>query len=177
MVRTVELRRHTDNDGDVLTEEGIAAAVKIGEVLTSTYRLIVSSGAQRATQAAACLLAGMGRRVDGGVRVDPRFRSEVEDRWKDAYRRARAGDLGSFERVEPELVKSEAQRFASALRDLLADLPEGERALVVGHSPMLEAAIYGLTGQVIEPLSKGSGALVIEDGGSYTVTPLGTELT
>ncbi|MGH2753385.1 MAG: histidine phosphatase family protein [Actinomycetota bacterium] len=177
MVRTVELRRHTDNDGDVLSEEGIAAAVKIGEALSSRYRLIVSSGAQRATQAAACLLAGMGRRVDGGVRVDPRFRSEVEDRWKDAYRRAGAGDLGSFERVEPELVKNEAQRFASALRDLVADLAEGERALVVGHSPMLEAAIYGLTGQVIEPLSKGSGALVIEEGGSYTVTPLGTELT
>lgn len=73
MVRTVELRRHTDNDGDVLSEKGIAAAVKIGQVLTSSYRLIVSSGAQRATQAAACLLAGMGRRVDGGVRVDPPF--------------------------------------------------------------------------------------------------------
>jgi hypothetical protein len=26
----VELRRHTDNDGDALTEEGVAAALRVG---------------------------------------------------------------------------------------------------------------------------------------------------
>jgi hypothetical protein len=30
MSRFVELRRHTDNDGDVLTDQGVAAALRIG---------------------------------------------------------------------------------------------------------------------------------------------------
>ena len=31
MARFVELRRHTDNDGDVLTAEGVAAALRLGD--------------------------------------------------------------------------------------------------------------------------------------------------
>jgi hypothetical protein len=39
MARFVELRRHTDNDGDVLTDEGVAAALRIGAGLPGGYRL------------------------------------------------------------------------------------------------------------------------------------------
>ncbi len=171
MAKTVELRRHTDNTGDVLTEDGIAAALEVGRGLRDDYAVVLSSGAQRATQAAACLLAGMGRSVGGGVRVDGHFRSEFEDRWKDAYRRAGAGDLKSLESEDPDLVREESERFAGALRDLLDALSDGERALVVGHSPMLEAAVYGLTGEMIDPLGKGAGAVVVQDGDSYVVEP------
>ena len=50
-MRYVELVRHTDNDGDMLTSKGIAAAEAIGhERLTPPYLLFGSTGARRATE-------------------------------------------------------------------------------------------------------------------------------
>jgi len=173
MTRQIELRRHTDNDGDYLTADGIGAALEVGSKLEGAYDLMISSGAQRATQTLACFLAATGMRVDAGVVVDERFRSEDEDRWRRAYKEAGPGDLESFRRVDPEWVEAESRRFGEALRDAFARLPDGGRALVVGHSPMNEAAVFGLTGEVIEPLSKGGGVLVsATDDGGYEVAPL-----
>jgi broad specificity phosphatase PhoE len=171
VARHVELRRHTENDGDVLTPEGVQAALRVGSILDADYDLIVSSGAQRATQSAACMLAGSGRRVARGVVVDSRFRSSVEDRWRAAYEAAGAGDVGSFRKVDPDLVEKEAALLGAALRATFEALGEGERALVVGHSPMQEVAVYGLTGQIVEPLGKGGGIVVTEDEGRYRVEP------
>lgn len=168
MAKTVELRRHTANDGDVLTPDGIEAAMKIGRSLSGSYELLISSGAQRATQTLACFLAASPAQTVPGVMVDARFRSEVEDRWFEAYKVAGAGDLDSFRRAAPDLVESEAKRFAGALEEVFDSLQEGGRALVVGHSPMNEAAVYGLTGEVIPPLPKGGGVVVTLDGGRYT---------
>ena len=39
-------------------------------------------------------------------------------------------------------------------------------------SPTNEAAVLGLAGQVVPPLGKGAGILLIEDGGDYRVEPL-----
>ena len=50
MARFVEVRRHTDNDGDVLTPDGVAAALRLGDALAGGYRVAVSTGAQRATK-------------------------------------------------------------------------------------------------------------------------------
>jgi broad specificity phosphatase PhoE len=172
MTKSVELRRHTAADGDVLTAEGVEAAVGIGGTLTATYDIVISSGAQRATQTIACLLAGSGGRVGGGVEVDSRWRSDVEERWKAAYEAAGAGDIESFRRVDADLVDQESRTLAQALSDLFERLAEGGRALVVGHSPMHEAAVYGLTGSAVDPLSKGAGVLVIQESGSYEIKPL-----
>jgi hypothetical protein len=50
-MRYVELRRHTDNDGDALTPDGIGAAEAIGrDRLNPPYAAYVSTGAARATQ-------------------------------------------------------------------------------------------------------------------------------
>jgi broad specificity phosphatase PhoE len=172
MAKSVELRRHTDNDGDELTSEGIVAAVEIGTRLRGSYDLVVSSGAQRATQTAACFLAGLGERVPGGIVVDARFRSEFEDEWKAAYKKAGAGDIASFESVDPELVARESKLLGTALAETFDRLPEGGSALVVGHSPMHEAAVYGLTGEAPEPLGKGAGILVGKGDEGYSVEPL-----
>lgn len=169
MSRRVELRRHTDNESDVLTPDGVRAALQIGAGLDADYDVIVSSGAQRATQSAACMLAGLGRLVPGGVVVDSRFRSDVEDRWRSAYEAAGAGDIESFRKVDPELVETEATLLGAALRATFERLIDGGRALVVGHSPMQEAAVYGLAGEVVEPLGKGEGIVVIEENERYRV--------
>jgi broad specificity phosphatase PhoE len=170
--KSVELRRHTDSDGDVLSAEGVAAALKIGQRLRGGNVLAVSSGAQRATQTVACFLAGLGEQVRDGVVVDSRFRSNVEDRWRAAFERAGAGDIDSFRSVDPELVDSEGRVLGNALEDVFGRLSDGERALVVGHSPMQEVAVFGLTGQVVDPLGKGAGVVVTETDGEYSVEAL-----
>jgi broad specificity phosphatase PhoE len=173
MTRFVELRRHTDNDGDVLSEEGVAAALRVGAGLGGGYRLGVSSGAQRATQTLACFLAGLGQRVPGGAIVEAGLRSEQEERWRAAYRRAGSGDLEALRAADPELVAEDAARLGAALGRVLERLGDGDRALVVGHSPTNEAAVLGLTGQLVAPLAKGAGVLLEADGGRFRVEPLG----
>jgi broad specificity phosphatase PhoE len=88
MAREIELRRHTDSDGDALTDEGVQAALDVGRSLRGGYDLLVSSGAQRATQTLACFACALGERVPGGALVEPGLRSELEDRWRQAYREA-----------------------------------------------------------------------------------------
>ncbi|MDQ3659706.1 MAG: histidine phosphatase family protein [Actinomycetota bacterium] len=174
MVRSIELRRHTDNDGDVLSQEGVEAALEIGATLEGSYEVLVSSGAQRATQTLACFLAVLGETSPRGVLVDSRFRSKQEDRWKLAFQAGRGGDIASFLDADPDLVREEAALFSGALAEMFEGLRAGERALVVGHSPMQEAAVYGLTGKVVQPLAKGAGIEVIQDDdGGYTVRELG----
>ena len=105
MARYIELRRHTDNDGDALTEDGVRAALEIGRALTGPYALLVSSGAQRATQTLACFACALAEPVAGGVIVEPGLRSNVEDRWRAAYKTAGSGDLSALREADPELVR------------------------------------------------------------------------
>ena len=171
-MKEIELRRHTANDGDALTDEGVRAAVDIGRLLPGDYHLGVSSGAQRATQTLACFLAGLGEPVPGGIIVVAALRSEVEPRWREAYQRAGAGDLESLREADPQLVEEDSARLAAGLRVVFDALPEGGRALAVGHSPTNEAAVFGLTGTVIAPLGKGEGVVVRATGESFTVEPI-----
>lgn len=172
MAKEVELRRHTDADGDVLTAEGVAAALEIGGRLQGGYHVAVSTGAQRATQTLACFLAALGQPVPGGVLIDTALRSQVEDRWRAAYAEAGSGALEALREADPELFVHDSERLGTALGRVLERLPEGGRALVVGHSPSNEAAIYGLTGEIVAPLAKGAGAHILADDGGYRVEPL-----
>lgn len=171
MARVLEIRRHTDNEGDVLTDDGVRAALRLGERLAGDYDLVVSSGAQRATQTAACLLAGLGEVVTGGVVVEPGVRSDREEEWREAYREAGSGNLDAMRAAAPDLVEAEAEALGGALERIAADLQEGGRALIVGHSPTNEAAVLGLTGEVTEPLDKGAGVVVTVDDGGTSVEP------
>ena len=172
MAKYAELRRHTDNDGDVLSPDGVRHALEIGATLRLDYDLLVSTGAQRATQTLACLLAASGRRVRGGVVVEPGLRSQVEDRWRAAYQAAGSGDLEALRSADPELVEQDSAALGSALRAVLDGVPDGARVLVVGHSPTNEAAVLGLTGEVVAPMAKGDGVLVVEEEGRFRVEPL-----
>src|SRR3954453_1560571 len=173
MARYVELRRHTDNDGDALTEEGVRAALEIGRGLTGGYALLVSTGAQRATQTLACFASMLREPVLGGAVVEAGLRSRVEDRWREAYQRAGSGDLAALRDADPELVQEDSAVLGAALRGVLDRLAEGDKALAVGHSPTNEAAVLGATGSIVEPITKGAGVLVVADGDRTRVEPLG----
>lgn len=169
MARYIELRRHTENDGDSLTDDGVAAAVALGKSLSGGYQVLVSSGAQRATQTVACLLAGLGEVVPDGVVLEPALRSSVEERWRAAYRTAGAGDLDSLRTADQELVRVDSELLAEGLRRTFDRLEDGQRALAVGHSPTNEAAVFGLTGILVAPLGKGEGVIVVDTGDGYEV--------
>lgn len=177
-MRAIELLRHTDNDGDTLSPEGIAAAEAIGrERLAPPYSAFVSSGAGRATQMAEILRTASGQ-DDVPVTEMHGLRSSVEDRWRAAAEAAGKGaDVEAIRAIDPDLVEKEAMVLGGALRDVFDALPDGGRALVVGHSPSNEAAVLGLAGAVVGPLGKGEGVLVIEDGGRFEVRPQGEDIT
>jgi hypothetical protein len=59
-----------------------------------------------------------------------------------------------------DLVEHETRQLGGASAG--EGLPEGGRALVVGHSPRNEAAVSGLVGQTIAAMGKGEGVLVVE---------------
>jgi phosphohistidine phosphatase SixA len=170
--REIELRRHTDADGDILTAEGVGAALAIGARLRGGYHLAVSTGAQRATQTLACFLAALGQHVPAGVVVEPGLRSQVEDRWRAAYEEAGSGALEALREADPELVARDSERLGAALRRVVEGLPDGGRALVVGHSPTNEAAVLGLTGEIVPPLAKGAGVRVVVGDDGYQLVLL-----
>ncbi len=172
MAKYVELRRHTDDEGDALSTDGVRHALEIGGELAGGYEVLVSTGAQRATQTLACFLGALGQKVPRGVLVEDGLRSKMEDRWKAAYQAAGSGELGALRSADPELVEHDTAVLGAALRRVLDQLPEGGRALVVGHSPTNEAAVLGLTGDVVAPMSKGKGVLIVEEGGRLRVEPL-----
>jgi phosphohistidine phosphatase SixA len=171
-MKMIELRRHTDNDGDQLSAEGVVAARDIGGRLRGPYALFVSTGAARATQTLEIWREAVGQ-TDASVVVEPGLRSAVEDRWRAAAKQAGGSDLDQIRSVDPELVSGEALTLGAALRRVLDQLPDGGRALVVGHSPTNEAAVLGLTGEVVAPIGKGHGVLVAVENGGYRVEPLG----
>ena len=172
MARYVELRRHTDNTDDTLSPDGVRHALAIGSQLHGGYELLVSTGAQRATQTLACFLSALGQKVPGGVEVEEGLRSQVEERWKAAFQTAGSGELDALRSADPELVDQDSATLAAALRRVLDRLPDGARALVVGHSPTNEAAVFGLTGDVVGPMAEGDGVLLVSADEGFRVEPL-----
>lgn len=169
-MRYVELFRHTDNDGDALTSDGIAAAEQIGrERLSPPYVFFGTTGAHRATQMVEILRRAAGQE-DLPITDAPGLRSTVEDRWRAAAKAAGKGaTVEAMREVDPDLVEKESLLLGNALRSVFDAMPEGGRALVVGHSPTNEAAVLGLTATVAEPLEKGEAVRLVEDQGKFRV--------
>jgi phosphohistidine phosphatase SixA len=176
IMRYVELRRHTDNDGDRLTPRGVSDAEAIGrDRLHPPYDAFISTGAARATHMLEILRHAAGQ-DEAPITVAAGLRSAVEDRWREAAKLAGKGaDVEAIRTVDPDLVEKESLVLGTALQQVVGGLPEGGRALVVGHSPTNEAAVLGLAGRVVGPLGKGEGILLIEHGGDYRVEPLDTD--
>jgi hypothetical protein len=134
-MRYVELRRHTDNDGDALTPDGVAAAEVIGrDRLHRPYAMFVSTGAARATQMLNILRRAAGQ-DDARITVATGLRSSVEDRWREAARAAgKRADVEAMRAIDLDLVERDSWLLGAALRQVVESLPDGARALVVGHA-------------------------------------------
>lgn len=170
-MRALEVRRHAtrDPDADRLSEEGRGQAERVGRSLPGGYSAVFSSPAHRAAETVAWMLRGLGQRLPQDHGVSDGLASPVEERWRAAAKAAGSSRLDAVERVDAELVAEEAARLSAGLRELLAAVPEEGRGLAVGHSPLIEAGVYGLTGRVIEPLGECEGVLLEERGGEVSL--------
>lgn len=165
-MRSLELRRHSkrDPEGDRLSEDGQALALRVGKDLPGGYAMVFTSPTRRAAETAAWFLRGLGQKLPAHA-VAEGLASPVENRWRSAAGNAGTARLDAVQKVDPDLVDEESARLADVVRQLLEEIPEGGRGLAVSHTPLIEAAVFGLTGQVIEPLGECEGVLVEQGEG------------
>jgi broad specificity phosphatase PhoE len=166
-VRALEIRRHATRhpEEDRLSSDGEILAERVGSQLTGPYHAVFTSPARRAAETAAWFLRGLGQQIPPMHGVAEGLSSDVEDRWRSAAKAAASSRIDAIEGVDPDLAEKESALLADTVRRLLADLPEDGRGLAIGHSPLIEAAVYGLTGTIIEPLKECEGVLLVEDAG------------
>jgi hypothetical protein len=146
-MRYAELRRHTDNEGDRLTPQGAADAEMIGRGgLHPPYAAFVSTGAARATQMPGILRHAAGQ-DDTPITAATGLRSSVENRWRDAAKAAgKRADLEDIRALDPDLAGRESWLLGSALRQVVAGLPEGGRRCARARRPGCPATGQGHRG-------------------------------
>lgn len=148
-MRQLELRRHARRDPKVdrLSAAGRAQAEDVGRSATADYDVVFVSPSQRAAETAAWFLRGAGRQLPDHEIV-PGLGG------RDASGGSPTG-------------------MAAGVRALLDRVPSGGRGLAISHTPLVEHAALGLTGDEIDPLGECEGILVtIEDDGSIDVEEL-----
>jgi phosphohistidine phosphatase SixA len=121
------------------------------------------SPARRAAETAAWFLRGSGQQLPEHA-VVAGLVSEQEDRWRSAGKAAGSSRLDAISSQDPELVKEETERLKALVEGLFERVPEGGTALAVGHTPLIEAGVYGLTGVIVEPLAECEGVAITRQG-------------
>jgi phosphohistidine phosphatase SixA len=146
-MRTLELRRHAhrDPDADRLSPEGRAQAVEVGRTLDGGWAVVFVSPAERAAETVALFLRALRRQLPEHAVVPGLAGRGIAD--------------------TPEAL-------GAVVRDLLEQVPESRRGLAVGHTPLIERAVLGLTGREIAPLSECEGVLLVDDDGELRVDEL-----
>lgn len=146
-MRTLELRRHARRDpaADRLSPAGRAQASEVGKTLTGSYAVVFVSPAQRAAETVAWLLRGLGEQLPEHAVVPG------------------LGGVGN---------DGSPEALAGVVRDLFWEIPEGARALAVGHTPLIERAVFGLTGREIAPLAECEGVVLAQDADSVRVAEI-----
>lgn len=173
-MKTIELRRHAEREkvADALSPEGRAHAESIGRTLSTNYVAMFVSPATRAAETMALFLRGSGQQLPAHA-VIAGLLSEEEDRWRSAGKAAGSSRIDAIGREDPELIRRESARLRAVIEELFDRVPQEGRALAVGHSPLIEAAVHALTGAVIEPLSECEGVVLTQEGsGDYRLEEL-----
>lgn len=140
-MKTLELYRHArrNPNADELSPEGRAQAEDLGRSLSGRFDAVYTSPAQRAAETVAWVLRGMHAQLPAHHVVVPGLAGQDTD--------------GS------------PIQLGEVVANLLADIPDGGRGLAVGHTPIVEKAVAGLTGRRIEPLGECEGVVItLHDG-------------
>ena len=152
-MRRLELRRHAkrDPDGDRLSAAGRAEAEDLGRRSSVRFDAVFVSPAERAAETAAWILRGAGLQLPDHE-VVPGL----------AGRDAEGGSAGSM---------------ARGVRAILDRVPDGGAGLAISHTPFVERALEGLTGDEPRPFAELEGILVtLGDDGATTVEELRIEI-
>jgi phosphohistidine phosphatase SixA len=148
-VKQLELRRHARRDpkADRLSAAGRAQAEDVGRIAAADYAVVFVSPSQRAAETAAWFLRGAGRQLPDHEIVP---------------------GLGGRDASGGSPVG-----MAAGVRALLDRIPPGGRGLAISHTPLVEHAALGLTGDEIDPLKECEGILVtLRDDGSIDLDEL-----
>jgi phosphohistidine phosphatase SixA len=147
-VRQLELRRHARRDphADRLSAAGRAQAEDVGRAAKATYDVVFVSPAQRAAETAAWFLRGAGQQLPDHEVVP---------------------GLGG-----QDATGGAPDGMAAGVRALLERVPDGGRGLAISHTPLVERAALGLTGDAVQPLAECEGILVSFDDGSIAIEEL-----
>jgi broad specificity phosphatase PhoE len=173
-VKSIELRRHAERakGADALSPEGRVQAEDVGRTLHTDYTFVFISPARRAAETVAWFLRASRQQLPPHA-VVPDLASDLEDRWRAASKAAGSPRLDAIMTGDPGLVAEESGRLAAAVRQLFERLSDGGRALAVGHTPLIEAAVYGLMNIVVEPLGTCEGVLLtLDDAGELRLEEL-----
>jgi broad specificity phosphatase PhoE len=173
-MKQLDLFRHArrQKDADALSPEGRLQAESLGMRLPDDYAVVFVSPAYRAAETMAWILRGSKQSMPDHAVVSG-LTSAEEDRWRAAGKASDSQRLDALRARDPELVAAESARLAAVVADLFEQVPEGRHGLAVGHTPLVEAAIYGLAGVVLEPLAECEGVrLTLHKEGRHEIEEL-----
>ena len=173
-MKEIELRRHAAREKgvDALSAEGRVQAENLGRAHPVAFSAAFVSPAKRTAETVAWILRGSHQRLPDHAVIEGLATGE-EARWRKAAKAVHTSRLDAVQSKDPELVAAESQRLAGVVSGLFGDVPEGTTALAVGHSPLIEAAVFGLTGAIVEPLRECEGInLTLDDAGQYRIEEL-----
>lgn len=144
----LELLRHAPRDGqrDALSTAGRALAEDVGRTRAGRrYDAVFVSPAARAAETAAWILRGAGVQLPPAHAVIPGL----------------AGHDASG---------GSPEGMAAGIRALLDQLPQDGLGLAISHTPLVERAAFGLTGNEVAPMRECEGLLItLGDDGSIGV--------
>ena len=141
-MKRLELRRHAIRHAtvDQLTKEGKTQAEDVGATLEGRYDALFVSSAKRAAETAAWFLRALGQPLPQNHAIFEPFQNPASE-----------GEL------------------QETVREMFRLIPPDGKGLAVGHTPLIEKAVEGLTGTKVKPLKECEGVLVTEDDGAFEV--------
>ncbi len=146
--------------------EGIKLARNVGaeQMSGKNYTHVLTSTFFRTMQTACAFAEGAGDFTVARFDTSEALNSEEMKEWG-AYIKLHGARLVQSE----DLIVEESGRMADGFQALCSRLPENARMLAVGHAPLLECLVFGLTGAVIDPLHECEGVILDYDGSKFVL--------
>ena len=172
-MKTLEFRRHSlKGQSGMLSPAGIEYARKIGaeQLKGKGFTVVVTTVHLRTSQTVCAFIEGAGdfaikdHIVEAGL--CPLDKAAL---WNVLFNRSEQS-LEALLATDPTFVRAEARSMAEAVKRIVDGLPKDSKVLIVSHGVLTEATVYGLTGQILQPLRECEGCELEVNDGEYRVT-------